>query len=94
MTLCEKGIHLPENDLNVLALFSMNQDKDVVIQQALDKGYVRSWQSCENKVSQLVKMDLLEKTDLKKRKISSKIYKENNSEFMATTLKVHNIQIN
>lgn len=53
--LLKENIILSDTDLNILCLFAFEQDTTKVINQALDKNYVRSWQTGENAVSRLVK---------------------------------------
>lgn len=99
LKLLEKGVYLPNNVLNVLALFGISTDKDWVIKMALEYRFYKSVQVVDNTISYLVGRELLKKDKEEKvRKIPIEIFPleiENYAaDCIAATLKVHNIQYN
>jgi hypothetical protein len=97
LRLLEKGLYLPDNELNILALFGVFSDKEKVIQEALSQDFYKSYQTVDNTISRLVRQyKFLEKGNPKStRKISADLFPEGvETEFIAATLKVHNIQVN
>lgn len=95
LRLLEKGILLPNNVLNLLALFGINTNKDWVVEKALEYNFYKSAQTADNTISTLVvENKLLEKGDDKTRKIKVEYFPEDTADYIAATLKVHNIQAN
>lgn len=81
---------LSDNNLNILSLFTKTDDKDEVIKTAIDRGYVRSYQSGENACSKLVGLKLLQKPDRKKRVISEHIFPSLLGDIIISKLTLHN----
>lgn len=95
LKLLEKNIHLPNNVLNVYALFGMSTNKDWVIEKALEYKFYKSAQTVDNTISYLVTEELLEKgKEEKTRTIPEEYFPEGTAECIAATLKIHNIQAN
>lgn len=94
VNLSSRGIVLPEKVLYTLSLFVSEEDKDTVINEALDKKYVKSKQTAENTVTGLVKKKLLVKTGWKKRKVNPEIFQQVTTDYIAATFKIHNINTN
>jgi hypothetical protein len=91
MKLAEKGVTLSENELSLFCLFADSEDKDEVIDKALEMGYVKSVQTGENVISKLVIMDLLHKKDKKKRNFPEDIFPNDTMPLIAAKIIIHNI---
>lgn len=99
LKLLEKGIYLPNNVLNVLALFGISTNKDWVTKMALEYKFYKSAQVVDNTISTLVGQELLKKgKEEKVRTIPKDIFpletEQYTADCIAATLKVHNIQSN
>lgn len=95
LKLLEKNIYLPNNVLNVLALFGITTDKDWVVEKALEYKFYKTAQTVDNTISYLVNRDLLQfGKEEKTRIIPQDLFPLGTTEYVAATLKVHNIQSN
>lgn len=91
MKLTEKGLSISENDLSLFCLFSETEDKDEVIERAMQLGYVKSWQTGENVISRLVTMNMLHKKDKKKRNFPKDIFPNESLPQVAAKIVLHNL---
>lgn len=94
LKLMEKNIKVTDNELGILAVIAQNSQKSQIISAAIERGYVKSHQSGENFISKMVNMGLVDKVSSGVRKVNSEFIPDLKSEFIAATVKIHNIATN
>ena len=87
----KKDISLSDNELSILSLFEANNDKELVIQEGIERKFIKSKQSGENIVSHLVKLNILDKTGTNKRRINKEFLSIKLNKLIYSTFTIHNL---
>lgn len=87
----KKDISLSDNELSILSLFEAENSKELVIQQGIERNFIKSKQSGENIVSRLVKLNLLDKVGTNKRAVSKTIFNVKLNQLIYSTFSIHNL---
>ena len=90
LKLAERKIKFSENELNILAMFSSNDNIKEIKADAFERKYVRNKMTVDNFVSRGVDLSLLKKIGTGRRKIHEKFFPEIDGDIIAATFKIHN----
>ena len=86
-----KNIRLSNNELNILSLFIDDNDIHSVINKSIKMRFVNSTQSCNNTISLLTRLKLLNKIKKNSRTISKDIINKEVKEKISINITLHNI---